>query len=50
MLYLPFLANEVDGKEPKHQAFVVVNYSPKIGGIGMYMHYLSFQCFVNVMH
>jgi hypothetical protein len=39
-----------DDKEPKPQAFVAVNYSPKIGGIGTYMHYLSFQCFVNVMH
>ncbi len=31
MLLLPFLADEVDNKEPKHQAFVAVNYSPKIG-------------------
>jgi hypothetical protein len=40
----------VDNKEPNCQAFVAVNYSPKIGGIGTYMHYFSFQCFVNVMH
>ncbi len=50
MLSMPFLADEVDEKEHKRQAFVAVNYSPKIGGIGTYMHYLSFQCFVNVMH
>jgi hypothetical protein len=50
ILFLPFLAAEVDDKEPKHQAFVAINYSPKIGGIGTYMHYFSFQCFVNVMH
>jgi hypothetical protein len=50
MLLMPFLANEVDDKEPKRQAFVAVNYSPKIGGIGTYMFYLSFQYFVNVMH
>ncbi len=37
MLSLPFLANEVDDKEPKHQSFVIINYSPKIGGIGTYM-------------
>ena len=50
MILLPFLADEVDDKEPKRQAFVAVNYFPKIGGIGAYMHYLSFQCFFNVMH
>jgi hypothetical protein len=50
MLSLPFSAYEVDDKEPKCQAFVAVNYSPKIGGFGTYMHYLSFQCFVNVVH
>jgi hypothetical protein len=50
MILLPFLADEVDDKEPKRQAFVAVNYFPKIGVIGAYMHYLSFQCFVNVMH
>jgi hypothetical protein len=47
---MPFSADEVDNKEPKSQAFKAVNYSPKIGGIGMYMHYLSSQCFVNIMH
>jgi hypothetical protein len=50
MLSLPFLADEVDGKEPKCQAFVAINYAPKIGGIGMYMLFFSFQSFVNVMH
>ncbi len=43
MLSLPFLADEVDHKEPKCQAFVAVNYSPKIGGIGTYMHYFLFS-------
>jgi hypothetical protein len=38
MLSLPFLVDEVDDKEPKCQAFVAINYSPKIGGIGTYMH------------
>jgi hypothetical protein len=50
MLSLPFLADEVDDKEPKCQAFVAVNYSPKIGEIGMCMHYFSFQSFVIVMN
>jgi hypothetical protein len=50
MLSLAFSADEVDDKEPKCQAFVAVNYSPKIEGIGTYMHYLSFQCFVYGMH
>jgi hypothetical protein len=50
MLLMPFLADEVDNKEPKRQVFVAVNYSPKIGGIGTYIYYLSFQCFVKVMH
>ncbi len=50
MLSLPYLADEVDDNEPKNQAFVAFNYSPKIRGIGMHMHYFSFQCFVNVMH
>jgi hypothetical protein len=31
ILSLPFLAYEVDDKEPKYQAFVAINYSPKIG-------------------
>ena len=47
---MPFSADEVDNKEPKSQAFKAVNYSPKIGGIGTYIYYLSFQCFVKVMH
>jgi hypothetical protein len=34
MLSLPFLADEVDHKEPKREAFVAINYAPKIGGIG----------------
>ncbi len=37
MLFLPFLADEVDDKEPKCQAFVAINYCPKIGGIGVYI-------------
>ncbi len=47
---LQFLVDEVDDNKPKWQAFVAINYSPKIEGIGMYMHSLSFQFFVNVMH
>ncbi len=47
MLSFPFLA---DNKEPKCQAFVAINYAPKIGGIGTYMQFFSFQSFVNVMH
>jgi hypothetical protein len=43
MLSLPFLADEVDDKEPKHQAFVAINYAPKIGGIGTYMHFFLFN-------
>jgi hypothetical protein len=43
-----FLADEVDNKEPTRQALVAINYSPIIGGIGLYKHYFSFQCFVNV--
>ncbi len=45
-----FLADEVDDKEPNHQAFVAINYAPKIGEIGMYMQFFSSQSFVNVMH
>ncbi len=45
MLSLPFLADEVDDKEPKRQAFVAINYAPKIRGIGTYMHFfLSVFC------
>jgi hypothetical protein len=40
----------VDDKEPNHQAFVAINYAPKIGEIGMYMQFFSSQSFVNVMH
>ncbi len=50
ILSLPFLVDEVGDKEPKRKAFVAINYSPIIGCIGMYIHYFSFQCFVNVMH
>jgi hypothetical protein len=50
MLFLPFLVGEVDDKEPKCQAFVAINYASKIGGIGTYLQFFSFQCFVNVMH
>jgi len=38
-----FLADEVDDKEPKHQAFVAINYAPKIEGIGTHMQFFSFQ-------
>ncbi len=37
-LSLPFMADEVDDKEPKRHAFAAINYSPRIGGIGMYKH------------
>jgi hypothetical protein len=50
ILSLPFLADEVDDKEPKRHAFVAANYSPIFGGIGRYMYYFLFQCFANVMH
>ncbi len=50
MLSFPFLADEVDDKEPKCQTFVAIKYAPKIGGIGTHMHFYSFQCFVDVMH
>jgi hypothetical protein len=40
MLFLPFLADEVDDKEPKCQAFVAINYAPKNEGIGMYVQLL----------
>jgi hypothetical protein len=43
MLSLPFLADEVDDKEPKCQAFVAINYAPKIEGIGTYMHFFPFN-------
>jgi hypothetical protein len=44
MLSFPFLVDEVDDKEAKRQAFVAINYSPKIGGIGMYMQF----CFLSI--
>jgi hypothetical protein len=50
MLSLPFLVDEVDDNKTKHQAFVAINYAPKIGGIGTYMQFSSFQSIVNVMH
>ncbi len=50
MILLPFLADEVDDNETKRQAFVAINYAPKIGGIGMYKQFFSFQSIVNVMH
>jgi hypothetical protein len=50
MLSFPFLVDEVDDKEPKRQAFVAINYAPKIGGIGTHMQFFSFQCYVYVMH
>jgi hypothetical protein len=43
ILSLPNLADEVDDKEPKRQVFVAINYAPKIRGIGMYMHFFSFN-------
>jgi hypothetical protein len=33
MLLFPFLADEVDDKEPKRQAFVAINFPPKIEGV-----------------
>jgi hypothetical protein len=50
MILLPFLADEVDDNETKHQAFVAINCTPKIGGIGTYVQIFSFQSIVNVMH
>jgi hypothetical protein len=38
MLSLSFLVEEVNDKEPTGQAFVAINYSPKIGRIGTYIH------------
>ncbi len=40
---LPFLADEVDDNKTKHQAFVAINYAPKIGGVGTYVHFFSFN-------
>ena len=50
MLFFPFLADEVDEKERKCIAFVAINYAPKIGGIGTYVQFVSFQSIVNFMH
>ncbi len=50
MILLPFLVDEVDDNETKRQAFVDINYAPKIGGIGTYMQFFSFQSIVHVMH
>jgi hypothetical protein len=47
MVSFPFLADEVDDKEPKHKAFVAINYAPKIG---THIQFFSFQCFIYVMH
>jgi hypothetical protein len=35
ILSLPFSADDMVDSKPKCQAFVAVNYSPKIGGIGI---------------
>ena len=43
MLSFLFLADEVDHKEPKLQAFVAINYYLKIGGIGTHMHFFLFN-------
>jgi hypothetical protein len=43
MLSFPFLADKVDDNEPKHKAFVAINYAPKIGGIGTHMHFFLFN-------
>jgi hypothetical protein len=37
MILLPYLADEVDDNKTKRQAFVAINYAPKIGGIGTYV-------------
>ena len=50
MILLPFLADEVDYNKSKRQAFVAINYAPKIGEIGAYVQFFSFQSIVNVMH
>jgi hypothetical protein len=46
MLSFPFLAGEVDDKEPKRKVFVAIKYAPKIGGIGTHMQsfFLSMFC------
>jgi hypothetical protein len=43
MLSSPFLVDEVDDKKPKRQAFVAINFAPKIGGIGTYMQFFLFN-------
>jgi hypothetical protein len=43
MILLPFSVDEVDYNETKRQAFVAINYAPKIGGIGTYMHFFPFN-------
>ncbi len=43
MILFPLLADEVDDNKTKHQAFVAINYAPKIGGIGMYMQFFLFN-------
>jgi hypothetical protein len=46
MILLPFLADEVDDSKTKHQAFVAINYTPKIGGICTYVHFFPFNLLV----
>jgi hypothetical protein len=43
MILLPFLVDEVDDNKTKRQAFVAINYAPKIGGIGTYMQFFPFN-------
>jgi hypothetical protein len=50
MISLPFLADEVDDNKTKRQAFVAINYAPKIRGIGTYVQKFSVQSIFNVMH
>jgi hypothetical protein len=43
MILLPFLADEVNDIKTKRQAFVAINYAPKIGGIGTCLQFFPFN-------
>ncbi len=43
MFSFPFLADEVDDKEPKCKALVAINYASNIGGIGTHMLFFPFN-------
>jgi hypothetical protein len=47
---LSFSGDEVDEDKLPCVPFVAINYPPQFGGIGMYIHSLSFHFFANVMH